>query len=151
MSRLDRPMLMRAAVLVLGGGGVGLGVNAVRPSGVALFSFDPPTACTAAEAADAPRVVEMEPSDASYLCGHAGGVFAATRAAARFEEGHVAGAVHLPCDATARGAEAALDRLDHAQTVIVYGDSSDDGRQVAETLRHRGLKGDLRVLRGGFA
>ena len=28
-----------------------------------------------------------------------------------------------------------------AQTVIVYGDSSDDGRAVAETLRRRGLRG----------
>ena len=35
--------------------------------------------------------------------------------------------------------------------MIVYGDSSDDGRAVAETLRRRGLHGDLRVLRGGFA
>jgi rhodanese-related sulfurtransferase len=78
-------------------------------------------------------------------------IFADTRPAARFEEGHVADAIHLPCDATALGAQAAIARLSHATTVIVYGDSSDDGRAVAETLRLRGLRGDLRVLRGGFA
>jgi rhodanese-related sulfurtransferase len=78
-------------------------------------------------------------------------IFADTRAAARFEEGHVANAVHLPCDATEAGAQVAIGRLSHAGTVIVYGDSSDDGRAVAETLRRRGLHGDLRVLRGGFA
>jgi rhodanese-related sulfurtransferase len=44
-----------------------------------------------------------------------------------------------------------LGRLEAARTVIVYGDSSDDGRAVAETLRRLGLRGELRVLRGGFA
>jgi rhodanese-related sulfurtransferase len=93
----------------------------------------------------------MDPREASFLCGRPGVIFADTRPAARFEEGHVADAVHLPCDATALGAEPAIARLSHAQTVIVYGDSSDDGHSVAQTLRRRGLKADLRVLRGGFA
>ncbi len=151
MSGLDRPLILRAAALLVGGSAVGLGANAARPSGVPLFAFDPPTTCSAAAAAEQPSLIEMEPREASFLCGRAGVVFADTRPAHRFEEGHVADAVHLPCDATARGAEAALTRLDHAGTVIVYGESSDDGREVAETLRRRGLKGDLRVLRGGFA
>src|SRR6185312_9304531 len=91
------------------------------------------------------------PRDAAFLCSRPGVIFADTRPAPRFEEGHVADAVHLPCDATVPGAEAAIARLSHAQTVIVYGDSSDDGRAVAEALRGRGLSADLRVLRGGFA
>jgi rhodanese-related sulfurtransferase len=149
--QLDRPLWARAAVLLLGGGAAGLGVNAVRPGGVALRAFQPPTTCTAEAAAGEAPIVELTPREASFLCGSAGVVFADTRAYARFEEGHVADAVHLPCDATELGAKAAIAHLSHAQTVIVYGDSSDDGRAVAETLRHRGLRCDLRVLRGGFA
>jgi rhodanese-related sulfurtransferase len=120
---------------------------------VALRSFEAPTTCTAeagGQAAPLP-IVELTPREASFLCGRPGVIFADTRAAARFEEGHVADAVHLPCDATELGAEAAITHLARAATVIVYGDSSDDGRAVAETLRRRGLRGDLRVLRGGFA
>ncbi len=150
--RLDRPSLLRAAALLLGGAAAGLAANAARSSGVPLVGFEAPVTCSAAaeEAAAAP-VVEMAPREASHLCGQAGVVFADTRPAGRFAEGHVASAVHLPCDASARGAEEALRKLDHAGTVVVYGDGSDDGRAVAEALRARGLHGDLRVLAGGFA
>ena len=116
---------------------------------------------SAPPASEAP-VLELTPREASALCDRAGVVFADTRPAARFEEGHVANAVHLPCDASEGGAQAAIARLahpgerpkafpDHPETVIVYGDSSDDGRTVAEALRRRGFHADLRVLRGGFA
>jgi rhodanese-related sulfurtransferase len=148
--RLDRPLLVRAVALVLGSGAAGLAANALRPSGVALLSFEAPTTCSAPPASEAP-VLELAPREASLLCGRPGVVFADTRAAARVEEGHVAGAVYLPCDATEQGARVAIGQLGQAQTVIVYGDSSDDGRAVAETLRRRGLRAELRVLRGGFA
>jgi rhodanese-related sulfurtransferase len=149
---VDRPVLLRAAVLVFGGGALGLGTNAVRPGGVALRGFEAPTSCPSesAGALEIP-VVELAPREASLLCGQAGVVFADTRPVARFEEGHVADAVHLPCDATEAGAQAVIGRLANATMVIVYGDSSDDGRAVAETLRRRGLHADLRVLHGGFA
>jgi len=148
---LDRPLILRAAALVLGGGAVGLGANAVRPAGVAVLAFAPPTTCTAEAAGQDQPIVEMTPREASFLCGRPGVIFAETRAAARFEDGHVADAIHLPCDATELGAQAAIAHLLHAQMVIIYGDSSDDGRAVAETLRRRGLRSDLRVLHGGFA
>jgi len=148
--RLDRPLLVRAAALVIGSSAAGLGANALRPSGVPLLAFEPPTACSAAPVDEAP-VLELTAREASLLCGRAHVIFADTRPSARVEEGHVADAVYLPCDATESGAEAAIARLGHARTVIVYGDSSDDGRAVAETLRRRGLHADLRVLRGGFA
>jgi len=149
--RLDRPLILRAAALVLGSGALGLGANAVRPGGVAIRAFAAPTACTADPSGHEAPIVELTPREASFLCEQSGVVFADTRASARFEEGHVADAVHLPCDATELGAQAAISHLSQAQTVIVYGDSSDDGRAVAETLRRRGLRGDLRVLHGGFA
>jgi rhodanese-related sulfurtransferase len=153
VNRLDRPLLIRAAALVVAGAAAGLGVNAARPAGaIALLRFEPPTSCSAEEPAVAP-VAELTPGEASQLCGRGGVVFADTRSGERFEAGHAAGAVHLPCDATELGAQAAIASLERAgaQTVIVYGDSSDDGRAVAETLRRRGLRTDLRVLRGGFA
>jgi rhodanese-related sulfurtransferase len=147
--QLDRPLLLRAAGLLLGGAVAGLGINAVRSTGVALTNFRPPTAC-AATADNEPPLIEMDPPAASSLCGRPNVIFADTRPAARFAEGHVAEALHLPCNATASGAEGALDKLAHAHTIIVYGESSDDSREVADTLRRRGVKGDLRVLRGGF-
>lgn len=147
-SRRDRPVLLRAAGLVLGGALAGLGLNAARPAGVALIDFNPPTACSAAHGEE--PVVEVAAREASRLCGQPGVLFADTRSAAQFAEGHVADAVHLPCDASAVGAEGALRKLDPAQTIIVYGESSDAGRAVAETLRRRGLKAELRVLAGGF-
>jgi rhodanese-related sulfurtransferase len=150
VSRPDRPLLLRAAGLLLGGAAAGFGFNAARPAGVAVRGFEAPTACTAGATAEA-RVIEMDPREASTLCGRAGVVFADTRPAPRFEEGHVADAVHLPCDAAASGVEIALATVGKAQTIIVYGESSDDGRNVAETLRRRGYPGDVRVLRGGFA
>jgi rhodanese-related sulfurtransferase len=150
--RLDRPSIFRASVLVLGGGVLGLAGNVARPGGVALRGFEAPTTCSAAaDTAEPAGVLQMDPHEASHLCGRAGVIFADTRPAPRFAEGHVANAVHLPCDTTAAGAVDALKKLDRAATVIVYGDSSDDGMAVAETLRRRGLSGDLRVLRGGFA
>ncbi|WP_437669093.1 rhodanese-like domain-containing protein [Sorangium sp. So ce131] len=151
MSRqLDRPLLLRAAALLLGGAALGLGVNAARPAGVALVSFEPPTTCTSAPEQDAP-VVQMTPLAASGLCGQPGIVFADTRTAERFAAGHVAGAIHLPCDATASGAEVALKGLGHAQTVVVYGESTEEADEVAATLRRRGLQAEIRVLHGGFA
>lgn len=136
--------------LVLAGAVAGLGLNAIRATGVPLLAFAPPSACTAGHDAEAPEVVEVAAREASRLCGRGDVLFADTRSAADFAEGHVADAVHLPCDASAPSAEGALRKLEPAQTIIVYGASTDEGRAVAETLRRRGLKADLRVLDGGF-
>jgi rhodanese-related sulfurtransferase len=148
--QLDRPLLLRTAALLLGSAALGLGINAARPAGVDVLGFEPPTTCTSAAEQDAP-VVEMTPLAAAGLCGQSDAVFADTRTAERYAAGHVADAVHLPCDATARGAEVALKELGHARTVVVYGESTEEAREVAGTLRRRGLEAELRVLRGGFS
>lgn len=141
--------LIRALVLVVAGGVLGFAVNAARPGGVSLQAFAPPTQCSGAEAAVA-APVEMSPTDASALCGRPDVVIADTRSAAAYAEGHVAGAVHLPCDANGHAAVEALAHFDRAQTIIVYGDSSDSARPVAESLaqRHPGVR--VAVLTGGF-
>lgn len=149
-SSFDRPLLFRAGILLFGGSLLGLGINAARPAGVSIRGFEPPTVCTAAAEHEAP-VIEMTPHEAVGLCGRSGAVFADTRTADRFAAGHVADAVHLPCDLSASGAEVALKELGHAQTVVVYGESTEEAHEVAETLRRRGLEAELRVLRGGFS
>jgi rhodanese-related sulfurtransferase len=142
--------LLRALALLAVGGAVGLALNAARKDGVPLAAFAPPTECTA-EAGPPPLT---GPDAAAALCGRPDVVIADTRPAARYAEGHVASAIHLPCDAAGSVASEAMARLDAARTVIVYGEGTEDALPVAATLRRRLAGGDpsrVMVLRGGFA
>src|SRR5262249_35927647 len=123
LPRPDRSLIVRSLGLVAGGALVGLGLNAARPGGVALTSFQPDVACSGTSHHE-PAIDEMDPRAASALCGRPGVVFADTRTAARYAEGHVADALHLPCDGAA--ADSLFRKLSAAETVVVYGDSSDD-------------------------
>lgn len=141
--------LLRASVLVTVGGLAGLALNAARKDGVALGGFAPPVECLG-EAGPPP----LAGSDAvAALCGRPDVVIADTRSASRFAEGHVAGAIHLPCDAAGSVANDAMARLDAARTVIVYGEGTEDALPVAASLRRRAPEAAARVmvLRGGFA
>ena len=115
-------LVARALILVVAAAGLGLVVNAVRPGGLRFGSFEAPATCDAAEAAGTP--LELSPADAAKLCGQPDVLIADARPANRFAEGHVAGAIHLPCDA--RGAVAADG-------------SASPGRQA----HHRGVRRDL--------
>jgi rhodanese-related sulfurtransferase len=139
--------IARAAVLVLGAAVLGLGVNAARPRGVALRAVAAPTMC--ADEGAPPE--ELAPDAAAALCGDANAVVADARPEARFAEGHVAGAIHLPCDAAGAVAEGALARLAAARTVVVYGESTEDARAVAHSLKRRLPGARVALLRGGFA
>lgn len=147
---LDVPVLLRAACLLAFGGVVGLVANAARPAPLALTGFQPQVACAAGAEGRGPPV-ELATSDASSMCGHDGVFFADARSAERYAEGHIAGAIHLPCDARPSGADGVIEHLGPARTIVVYGDSTEEARTVAETLQSRGLDADIRVLRGGFA
>jgi rhodanese-related sulfurtransferase len=138
-------LVIRALVLVLGAGALGLAMNAVRKGGVPLTAFAAPASCGEEEGPPS----EIEPADAIRLCGHPEIVIADTRPANRYAEGHVAGAVHLPCDAAGSVASDAMHHLANATTVIVYGESTDDARPVAASLRRR-LHHKISVLKGGF-
>jgi rhodanese-related sulfurtransferase len=146
----DRPVLIRTASLLASSFALGLGINSVRPSGVSLIAFEPPTTCTAANPQKGP-ITEMAPHEAMHLCGRAEIIFADTREHDRFAAGHIAEAMHLPCSISAGGAEVALKKFANAKMVIVYGQSTEDAREVADTLRLRGLATEIHVLRGGFA
>jgi rhodanese-related sulfurtransferase len=142
--------LIRAFLLLALGGVAGLALNGVRKDGVSFAAFAPPTECKA-ELGPAPLT---GPDAAAALCGRPDVVIADTRSSARFAEGHVAGAIHLPCDAGGRVASEAMARLDAARTVVVYGEATEDALPVAASLRRRSSVTDpnhILVLRGGFA
>src|SRR6185503_6737476 len=101
--------LARALALTATGALVGLAVNSARPGGIRFSTFETPAMCDQAEAAGAP--LELDPAEASALCGRPGVVVADARSAEKFAEGHVAGAIHLPCDAEGRVASDALSHL----------------------------------------
>jgi 3-mercaptopyruvate sulfurtransferase SseA len=143
-------LLIRTVVLLLIGGAVGLGANAARRDGVALRSYRPPASCEGPKGG--PVVQILPPEQAVRLCGDSGVMVADARPPQRYAEGHVADAVHLPCAAPNTEASSVVARLAHKHTLIVYGDTTAEARPVAEDLRRRIGRADLRVvvLDGGF-
>jgi len=146
----------RALCLLLAGSARGLAVNAARPGGVRFTKFAPPNTCgagAAAAAAGAAPVEVLPPAVAASLCGDAQTLLADVRSADEFAEGHVTGAIHLPCASSGSAASAAVDRLAGRRTLVVYGDGTADAQIVAEELRRRAGRPDLHVLviEGGFA
>jgi rhodanese-related sulfurtransferase len=142
---------------VLLGAGVALGmlVNLVHPHAVRFGSFAPPSACAVPAAhagAVAPAVELLSLAQVASLCGDPRALVADARNAEQFADGHVAGAIHLPCASSRVAATAALDQLAGKETLVVYGDGTDDALPVAEELRRRGDRPGLRVavLAGGF-
>jgi rhodanese-related sulfurtransferase len=141
----------RALVLVVAAAAVGLVVNRLRPAGVALAAYQPPTQCAAGGEAAAPVVEEVAPGEAAAWCAQPDVVIADARPAEAFAEGHVAGAVHLPCAANGQAATEALAHFERARRIVVYGQSSAEARPVAESLQRRLPKAKVQVLAGGFA
>ena len=140
----------RALALLALGGAAGLLVNRLRPGGVSLLAFEAPAACSAASPSHA-APLEMAATEAASLCGRAAVVFVDTRPESRYVEGHVAEAIHLPCEQSESIATLAMGRLEQARTVIVYGQSTGEAAGVAATLQRRLPGASVRVLGGGFA
>jgi rhodanese-related sulfurtransferase len=160
-------LVARAAGLLAAGVVLGLVVNAAHPRGVRFGSFAPPVACTQGEAGavagaagrSAPRPAEAPPpvevltlAQVASLCGDPRALVADARPADRFAEGHVSGAIHLPCASSRSTASAAVDLLAGRDTLVVYGDATDDAMPVAEEMRRRAARPGVRiaVLAGGF-
>jgi rhodanese-related sulfurtransferase len=151
----------RALCLLFASAALGLAVNAARPDGVRFTTFAPPTICGAGQAASAvsepaqgvPPVEVLSPTAAASVCGDPQALLADVRPAGEFAEGHVTGAIHLPCASSGSAASAAVDRLAGRHTLVVYGDGTEDAKVVADELRRRGGRPDLRVvvIEGGFA
>jgi 3-mercaptopyruvate sulfurtransferase SseA len=142
--------MARAAALLAIGAAVGLVANAARSDGIAL-RYTAPVSCDAPRAGQ-PAVEVLPPDRAVRLCGDSGVLVADARPPRRYAEGHVADAVHLPCAAPHAEASTVVSRLGSKHTLIVYGDTTEEARPVAEDLRRRIGRPDLRVvvLDGGF-
>jgi len=112
--------------------------------------FPQPEALTGA--CEAPETIatiaELPAEAAGDLCASSDVVVLDVRSPELFAAGHVEGAVHLPCS---RGTleNHLADRLAAARLIIVYGQSSDDARPVAESLLRRGVI-DVRLIAGGY-
>jgi rhodanese-related sulfurtransferase len=154
-------LVARAACLLGAGMALGFAINAARADGVRLGAFAAPTACTVAVAPAAPSSAPagvtatevLAPRDAAVLCSDPTALVADVRSAARFAEGHVAGAIHLPCAASGRVVSDAAELLGAKRTLIVYGEDTADALLVAEEMRRRVGRSGLRivVIEGGFA
>lgn len=150
-------LVARAGLLLGLGLALGLAVNAARPNGITLRSFKAPALCAATtgtgqSAGGGPAVSVVAPADAVGLCGDPQTLIADVRPADKFAVGHVSGAIHLPCAASGSVADAAAERLSGRHTLIVYGDDTADAQTVADEMRRRINRPDLRVLvlAGGF-
>lgn len=143
-------VLVRAGVIVIIGVACGLLSNAFRPDGVALSPYQPRVACGADDRPVEPLV--LPPGEVDVLCGTRGVVVADTRDEAAFREGHVAGAVHLPCSARPSAAQRLIQDLSGQGTVIVYGESTEGGLQTARSLLTypRASNLEILVIEGGF-
>lgn len=144
-------LLIRALAIAVLGASIGVLVNGVRSDGVSLGAFGSATLCVAPHST--PGIEVLAPTEAVRVCGDHGTIVADARAAGRFAQGHVAGALHLPCAASGREASDAMTRLEGKHTVLVYGDSTDEARPVAEDIRRRVSRSGLRVIviDGGFS
>lgn len=148
---VDQSVLLRCgglvALSVVGGGGL----HALSPHRVSLASSNVPLACSAptGNAAAALGPAEVEPAEVLPFCNRPGVVLADARSAALFANGHVAGALHVPCTAGPLSAEKRAALAD-ARTIIVIGESTSAALTAAEALRPYAPEARLQVLRGGF-
>ena len=110
--------------------------NAARPHGLAhRWRSRRPTECTGGEArADA---AGDEPDRASSLCGQPNVVIADTRSADRVRRGARRRRGASAVRRRRQVADDALAHFSHAQTIVVYGNSTDDARPVADSLQRR--------------
>lgn len=148
------PLLARTAVLLVVAAGLGAAADTLRSDGARSAQVKVTSTCSAGTAGEqAVRVVP--PGEAMRMCGDPGVMVADVRTGERFAAGHIAEAVHLPCASNAAVSSAPLARLERSHTVVVYGDSTDEARPVADALLARigqtGAASKVVVLEGGFA
>jgi rhodanese-related sulfurtransferase len=144
----EGPIVARAAGLLLGGSLVGFGAHALRPAALSLRAFEPPTACHGPEEGTVSTSIELE--EASSYCGQADVTFADARSDHHYAEGHIANALHVPCEGPASVAPAVERHLEASRLVVVYGQTTEEGAVTADALRRRHPGVSVRALNGGF-
>ena len=143
-------LLARTAMLLAAGAALGLIGSALRPGGLRLFSEPRAASCEAP--AFTPTL--LSPADAAHICATSGALIADARTAGEFAAGHVASAIHLPCNAAGELAGAALAHLADRSLVLVYGRDTQEALDVATSIARRlpaGAGPRIYALQGGFA
>ena len=145
------PLLWRAAVIAVSAMLAGWITNRLRREPIELRAYEPPTQCS--EAAEAATATVLNAQAISHMCGRDDVVFADARNEADFELGHVTGAVHLACTSSRGDVGQLLGQLRNKRTLVVYGNSTQEARLVADGLLRQTKRHDLAVivLEGGFA
>lgn len=144
------PTALRAAGLASMGILVGLAINAVRAESLPFEPYQPPTTCSGPRT---PRDIGTLPAEqAARLCGDSRALVADVRDKAAFAEGHIAGAVHIPCSGSPGDVLRVRSQLADKTALIVYGESEEQALQVARDLAGRIERPDLTVavLAGGW-
>jgi rhodanese-related sulfurtransferase len=145
-----RSLFIRAAVLAIAGAGLGLAGGAARPGGLKLLAAPRAASCEAPAAA--PTLIS--PAEAARICAVSGALIADARTATDYAAGHIAGAVHLPCNTAGELAGATLAHLESRALVLVYGASTQEALDVATSVARRlpaGAGPKIYALDGGFA
>jgi rhodanese-related sulfurtransferase len=145
------PLLWRAALIAAAGMSAGWVANRFRHPPLALKAYVPPTECS--EASESTTSSVLSAKAVSALCGRNDVLFADARDEAQFELGHVTGAVHLACTSSRGDVGELLKQVKNKHTLVVYGNSTDEARRVADGLLRQTKRRDLAVivLEGGFA
>ncbi len=146
-------LVTRAFALVALGAALGLGFNAVRSDGVAL-DFAAPVVCGLDDGPATLREIEVLGANAAAtLCSEVPALIIDARKASAFAQGHIAGALHLPCSASDDAARVAESGLGEGRLLLVYANSTEEAMLVARELQKRLASPDQRiaVLDGGFA
>ncbi len=139
----------RSACLVAAGIALGLVLHAVRSDGVALAGYAPPTSCSASAGDHEPSLLPV--ARVAELCGRRDTFIADVRSADAYAEGHIAGAVHLPCSASGRDADHLVHALAGKTMLVAYGESSGEAFHVVQQLSPRLPKTlTVVVLDGGW-
>jgi rhodanese-related sulfurtransferase len=128
-----------------------LGANRFRREPLELKAYSPPTQCS--EASETPTASVLSAQAVSGLCGRDDVLFADARDEDQFAMGHVTGATHLPCTSSRGNVGQLFGQLQGKRTLVVYGNSTDEARQVADGLLRQTKRRDLAiiVLQGGFS
>ena len=145
------PLAWRAAAIAAVAIAAGWVGNHFRQQPLEIKAYRPPTECS--EASESATSSVMSAKAVSALCGRDDVLFADARDEAQFELGHVTGAMHLACTSSRGDVGQLLNQVKDKHTLVVYGNSTDEARRVADGLLRQTKRRDLAVivLEGGFA
>jgi hydroxyacylglutathione hydrolase len=135
-------LIARTASLLAGAAILGLCVNTARPDGISIFAWSPPAECESAG-----EIAEVTPIEAQSLCTDPSILVIDVRSHEQFANGHIPQALHLPCSQGKISGET-FEQLGAASSLLVYGQSTEEARAVAESLAQRALP--VRILQGGY-